>query len=192
MALLDLKTRQTYLKELGFYSGRVDGIEGDKTKEAYTKLQNKYFTRKKDRDGLYGTNTDILLRNAYKCEQLEHFKITEFKCKCGGKYCTGYPAELDSDLLNDLEKVRAAYRQPITIKSGLRCETWNSKQGGVAGSRHKLGRASDVYISGITTNDNGRKKLINYWYTLNNARYAYGNINGSNPNMGNSLHVDVK
>lgn len=191
--LLDIRTRQSYLKALGFYGGRIDGKEGAKTKAAYLALQKKYFSRLKDRDGLYGNNTDILLRNAYKCSKLEHFKLTEFKCHCGGKYCTGYPAELDDDLLNNLEKVRAAYREPIKIKSGIRCAEWNKRQtGSSTNSRHKLGKAADLYISGITTNDNGRKKLIIYWYTLKNARYAYGNIGGSHPNMGASVHVDVK
>lgn len=193
MALLSTATRQKYLKELGFYTGNVDGIAGAKTKAAYLALQKKYFTRQKDIDGLYGKNTDILLRNAYKCSKLDHFKLTEFKCKCGGKFCTGFPTELDSDLLNNLEKVRAMYRTPVTIKSGMRCVEWNRRQAGSSStSRHMSGKAADVYISGITTNDSGRKKLINYWYTLKEARYAYGNVAGSHPTMGSSVHADVK
>ena len=66
--LLTIKKRQTYLKDLGFYDGLIDGKEGKKTKKAYQDLQNKYFTKKlrpKDRNGIYGKDTDLLLRNAH-------------------------------------------------------------------------------------------------------------------------------
>lgn len=192
MAILSVKTRQTYMKALGFYTGSVDGVEGPKTKAAYLALQKKYFERDKDIDGLYGKNTDILLRSAYNMKDAKNFKLSEFRCKCGGKYCTGFPAEIDKDLIDNLQKLRDTYRQSIKIQSGLRCTTWNSLQGGAAGSRHKSGKAADIYMSGITTSVSGRKKIIKAWYSLPNSRYSYANINGAYPNMGSSVHVDVR
>ena len=62
--MLNVKTRQTYLKSLGFYKGVIDGIEGVLTKQAYKNLQKTYFVRKSDIDGIYGNNTDKLLQNA--------------------------------------------------------------------------------------------------------------------------------
>ena len=63
--MLSIKDRQIYLKTLGYYQGAIDEIEGPMTKSAYRTLQNKYFTRSCDKDGVYGKNTDILLQNAY-------------------------------------------------------------------------------------------------------------------------------
>ena len=46
--MLTIKERQEYLYFLGYYKGKIDGIEGKLTKQAYLKLQNDYFFRKKD------------------------------------------------------------------------------------------------------------------------------------------------
>lgn len=192
MALLDIKTRQKYLKALGYYDGALDGIVGAKTNAAYLALQEEHFTRQKDIDGLYGKNTDILLRSAYNLKDAKHFKLSEFKCKCGGKYCTGYPTELSKALIDNLEKIREEFGKPVQIKSGMRCEKWNSLQAGSAkSSRHLTGRAADIQISGVSTTQAGRRQIMSAWRSLPNQRYTYANINGSHPNMGNSVHVDV-
>lgn len=132
--LLTKKKRQEYLKYLGYDLGNtgknkdgIDGKIGTKTIKAYTDLQNKFFIRKQDKDAKYGTNTDILLRNAYKVKKYcKNFTLEEFKCKCGGKYCTGYPAELDADLLIYVQDVRDD-NGTTKIESGLRCTTHNKK-----------------------------------------------------------------
>ena len=41
--MLSVKTRQKYLKNLGFYKGKIDGIEGSITKKAYRNIQKKIF-----------------------------------------------------------------------------------------------------------------------------------------------------
>lgn len=193
MALLTIQERQAYLKALGLYIGKVDGVEGDKTKSAYVALQKRYFTRQKDLDGKYGINTDILLRAVYNCAGAKHFKITEFRCKCNARYCTGYPAEVSRDLIDNLERIRSKYGAPVKITSGLRCKTWNAKQSGSSSaSRHMSGKAADFQIAGITTTEKTRKAVIAYCKTLPNHRYTYGNINGSHPNMSSSVHTDVK
>lgn len=189
--MLSVKNRQSYLKELGFYEGMVDGIAGDKTKKAYAALQDKYFTRKDDKDGKYGKNTDKLLQNAYRVSlYCENFRLEEFKCQCGGKYCTGYPAILDNQLLANLQRVRDQLGSTV-ISSGLRCSKHNSKVGGSWTSRHKSGKAVDV-IGAYTKTESGRKSVMQFWKSLHKNRYTYCNIGGSNPNMGNAVHVDVK
>lgn len=200
--LLSVKTRQTYLKELGFYKGNIDGIVGNQTKQAYKDLQNKYFTRAKDKDGIYGTNTDILLRSAYNCKDLKHFKLTEFKCGCGTKYCTGYPVELQKDLVTYLDSMRSHFGKATTITSGLRCATHNKKVGGTSGSRHAKGKAADIYMASISTTKDGRKSIVNYWIdNYTNVRYAYCNgyartktstTYPSSSTMGNATHIDIK
>ena len=200
--LLTVKKRQTYLKELGYYKGSIDGKVGAKTKKAYKDLQNDYFTRKKDKDGKYGKNTDILLRSAYNCKDLKHFKLEEFKCQCKGKYCTGYPVELQKSLVVNLDDTREKSGKSCTIVSGLRCSKHNKSVGGSSGSRHKKGKAADIYISGKSNTSNGRKNIVNHWIeTYKESRYAYCNGYARTKSkttyptvstMGTSTHVDVK
>lgn len=199
--LLSIKKRQTYLKELGYYKGEIDGKAGKLTKKAYADLQNDYFTRKKDRDGLYGKNTDILLRSVYNCRDLKYFKVTEFKCQCKG-LCTGYPAEVNRDLVINLDAMRKHYEKSTKIISGLRCSKHNKNVGGSNGSRHKTGKAVDIYIAGTSSGIAGRKGIVDYWITTyKTSRYAYCNgyartkTKTTYPkvsSMGSSTHVDVK
>lgn len=191
MSYLTIKERQQYMKELGFYEGKVDGLEGIKTLKAYANLQVRYFARPDDVDGKYGKNTDNLLRSAYVCKDLKYFELPEFKCKCGGKYCTGYPAALNKDLLTNLDKLRKILGSSLTITSGLRCEQWNKQQKGATGSRHKLGKAADV--SGTETNTKSKRKHVKkIWMSQKNARYTYCQEDSTKYKMGNSVHVDVK
>lgn len=190
--LLTVKTRQKYLKALGLYDGTIDGSEGKMTKAAYKALQNKYFTKEKDKDGLYGKNTDILLRNAYKVETYtRNFDLPEFRCDCGGKYCTGYPVELSTQLLKNVQAIRTKFG-PTTITSGMRCQKYNdSIPGSIKTSKHIKGKAVD--FAGSKTNTlSDRKTVMAYWMKLTGASYTYCNVNGSHPNMGNAVHVDVK
>lgn len=206
MELLNIKTRQLYLKELGFYKGEIDGIEGKLTKQSYLKLQLKYFNkatrRKDDCDGLYGPDTDILLRNAYAFKRLgiKHFKLTEFKCKCK-KYCTGYPVVLDDNLLIGLDKTREHFGK-MAGTSGMRCKTHNENiKGSSKTSRHLLGKAFDCKVSGYTSLSK-RREVIDYWIeNVKSSRYAYCDDYSRNqtskgyksyPNMGKSIHLDVK
>lgn len=204
MALLNIKTRQTYLKELGYYSGKVDGLEGPKTKDAYLKLQKKYFTKKarKDVDGKYGNNTDILLRNAYKCRNLKYYKLEDLRCKCSS-YCTGYPGVLNTDFLNGIDKIRGYFGKPFYEESVMRCEKHNnSLPNSATYSRHTYGyKAGDFKVTGMTSLSD-RKKIINYWIkNIKNARYGYTNGYYNNQgktgkvtskDMATSVHLDIK
>ena len=199
--MLSIKERQERLKYLGFYNGKIDKIEGKKTKEAYKKLQKKYFTNK-DIDGLYGQNTETLLINAYRVKKwTKDFKLEEFRCGCGAKYCTGYHKCLDTSLLKYIQKLRNKYGA-LTITSALRCTTYNSKIGGIRGSKHTQGKAIDWYTSYTTKSLARRKKAIN-WYANNCSNMFYSYCNGyarwkfrkeypSVPTMASSIHIDVK
>lgn len=173
--MLSIRTRQTYLSNLGFYKGKINGIEDAATRKAYLALQQKYFTRKADQDGIYGPNTDIVLLNAMRVKRrTSNFSLEEFKCECGGKYCTGYPAYLNISLLENIQKVRDKYKKPVTITSGLRCKGYNNSLGGSSSnSRHMLGKALDFYIPGKTTTESGRLTVMKYWMTLDNANFTY-------------------
>lgn len=199
--MLSIKERQSYLKELNYYTGKIDGIEGPLTKQAYRKLQKDYFTRKKDIDGIYGNDTDILLKNVYNCKDLKYFKVKEFRCNCKAKYCTGYPATLDIHLLNNLDETREHFGRSMTITSGLRCEKYNNTlKGSSKTSRHLKGKAIDSVVSGYKTLEK-RKIVIDYWIkTFKESRYGYcngyektknssGSVNASN--MGKAIHLDI-
>lgn len=191
MALLTVEQRKTYFKELGL---------GEYNKTNILKFQKMYMKREKDYDGLYGANTDALLRSAYNVKKYtKNFKLEEFACGCGGKYCTGYPVELSANLLKHLQTIRTHYGKSMKITSGLRCTGHNKQLSGSAStSRHLSGKASDFKISGVTDTLAHRKTAIAYIRTLPNHRYTYGNgynsnsVNVNAPNMGTALHTDVK
>ena len=159
--MLSVKTRQKYLANLGFYKGKIDGIEGKLTKEAYLKLQKKYFP-KSEQDGRYGNNTEILLRNAERIRiYCKNFKLEELACECGGKYCTKFPSLISIRLLKNLQKTRNKLGVPMTITSGLRCQRWNTICSGATFSRHMTGKAID-FVSDKTKTFTQRKKLIDW------------------------------
>lgn len=197
-----IKNRQKYLTKLGYYKGKIDGVEGTQTKKAYKQLQTKYFTRAKDIDGVYGVNTERLLINAYRVKvYTKNFKLEEFKCGCSGKYCTGYPAQLNINFLKNMQKLRNKYGS-LTVTSGLRCVTYNSNIGGIRGSKHTQGKAADWYTPYTYKAFTNRKAAID-WYIkyCSSVNYAYCDGYGrtkwrkeypSVSSMYKSIHVDVK
>lgn len=124
------------------------------------------MARKSDVDGKYGNNTDILLRNLYNFKLsgiVKHFKINEFKCGCGGRYCSGYPAVVSQAQLKMMEAIRTHYGKPITVTCGLRCKKYNESLGGsIINSSHLFGYATDYYQAGVTDTLANRKKSITW------------------------------
>ena len=177
--MLSKAERKTYFSYLGL---------GEYSEENILKVQKKYFVRKADKDGKYGPDTDKLVVNLYRVKKYApHFSITEFRCHCGGKYCTGYPAYLSVSLLKCLECVRLKFGV-TTITSGMRCKEWNRRQtGSASNSRHISGKAADIAGSFTKTNAQ-RNKLKSYWYSLSGAGYCYHGTS----NMGTAVHCDVK
>lgn len=177
--MLSKKKRKEYFAYLGL--GEYNGVN-------ILKVQKMHFARKSDQDGKYGPNTDKLIVNLYRVKKYApHFVITEFRCHCNGKYCTGYPEFLSVKLLQNLEKVRVKFG--ITnVTSGMRCRTWNAMQtGSASNSRHTQGKAAD--IAGAFTKTNAqRNKVKSYWYSLTGAGYCYHGTS----NMGTAVHCDVK
>lgn len=187
--MLKISTRQKYLRYLGFYKGKITGVEDAETKSAYKKLQQRYFIRSSDIDGLYGPNTDKLLVNARRVQfRAKNFKLEEFKCECGGKYCTGYPVYISRTLLINIQKLRNKYKSPMMITSGIRCQKLNdSLVGSIPTSKHTKGKAIDFYGS-MTNTRAKRQDVIKQWGKYSGSSYAYSDT----PNMGTSVHVDVK
>ena len=191
---MTIKQRQNLLAYLGYYVGTVDGIWGTLSETACAAFQK---DRELAADGCGNSETDKALKQAvandlFKSEPVEetetggfwdnirYWKREEFRCKCGGKYCNGFPAEPDQTLVELVNSLRANAGKPGHASSGLRCKTWNSIQGGVANSRHMTGKALDFYIEGLSG-----AQLLARAQADKRTRYAYI-IDGQ------WVHVDVK
>lgn len=159
------KQMQHLLGYLGFYAGIPDGIWGRLSLEATKEFQARYGL---EADGVCGPMTQKMLIGAIAgtvvkverpaesesadtgktqtgtlWDEIKYFKKSEFACKCG-KYCDGYPAEIDMDMVKIADEIRARIGKPISINSGLRCKTHNANVGGVFNSQHLLGKAADL------------------------------------------------
>ena len=197
---MTIKQRQNLLSYLGYYVGDVDGIWGTLSKTATKAFQKDFGLTP---DGVCGDDTEKALKHtvcfgiAKKVEtkdvadnnvgditgtfwdEIEFFTREEFRCKCGGKYCNGFPEEPDQTLVELVDDLRADAGRPAHPSSGLRCETWNRIQGGVADSRHRKGKALDFYIEGLSGS-----QLLSRAQADSRTRYAYI-IDGQ------WVHVDV-
>lgn len=200
MALLSIETRKKYFRALGL---------GEYNKKNIGKLQRRYF-RKKDVDEEYGPDTDILLRHVYNVlvwlpnenGGKANFRPEEFKCECGGKYCTGYPSYMKRVELANLQSIRNHYKRPMTVTCGLRCKDYNKKlKGSIESSLHLVGRACDFNMGGVTESLAQRKAAIKWIRKLPNHHYTYGHgynskgVSVSAPYMGYgegaAIHTDT-
>ena len=179
---MTIKQRQHLLAYLGYYVGNIDGSWGTFSKTACKAFQKDFGL---DPDGYGGTHTDKALTHAVcygmpakKQEatttsggfwaDIKHFDRKEFKCKCGGKYCNGYPAEPQEKLIRVADKVREHFGAVATVSSGVRCTQHNANVGGVSNSRHLTGKAMDFCISGKTA-----AQVLAYVQQQPDIRYAY-------------------
>lgn len=191
MALLTVAERKAIFKELGLTYNKAN-IQA---------LQRKYMWRSSDVDGIYGPNTDNMLRTVYNTmKYTKNFDPKEFRCECGGRYCCGFPSYMKPHELITIQAIRDHWGRPITVTCGMRDATYNRKlNGSVANSKHLTGSAIDFYQKGVTDTLANRKMAIKWMKrNLPYLNYAYGNgINSSGysvraPYMGNALHVDTK
>lgn len=77
-----------------------------------------------------------------KQHDTEHFKLSEFACKCGCSYNI-----IDQIVVDYCEAIRQQLKAPIMVTSGCRCKYWNNKVGGVSNSYHIHGFAADLSCS---------------------------------------------
>ena len=190
MAYLWLLTtsRKQIMKDAGLYKGSVDSLKDDAYLDGVEAVNKKYLP-KKYHNRVYYKETDIVLRNlrAFQEAGVKNFKLEEFKCGCGRKHCSGYPAVLSKHLLGDLQLMRNSIGA-MTISSGLRCQKYNdSLTGSVKNSQHLKGLAVDFYGVGTDTVET-RKAVKRIWLTLPYANYTYSDT----PNMVTAVHVQTK
>lgn len=194
------RQKQNLLAYLGYYVGNIDGIWGTLSKTACKSFQKDFFQMESMVDGICGPETEKALTHsvAYGMpakkvdksekeditgtfwDEIEYFTRDEFKCKCGGKYCNGYPSEPDERMVRIADQLRKNLGVPITIVSGLRCKTWNAIQGGESNSQHMYGEAADIYASGVP-----QSRVEAELDKIGGVRYHYA-IKGSS-----NVHFDV-
>lgn len=159
---MTIKQIQCLLTYLGYSPGTIDGANGPNTRDAVTAFQRAEGLAV---DGIPGANTQGTLLDAVAqgrfCapqeaqsepagktgtfwDDIEFFTREEFRCKCGGKYCNGFPAEMSEDTVRCADEIRRRAGVPLLVNSGLRCERWNAIQGGVKNSNHRTGHAVDL------------------------------------------------
>lgn len=118
----------------------------------------------------------------------EHFKVSEFKCKCGGNH----NIKIDTDLVELLEKLRTKLNAKSgNIYSGYRCPTHDKNVGGSGSGPHTEGYAVDIYFIG---QDGKRISSKTIALTLEDMGHKYGigyRCGGSADSTGN-IHIDVK
>lgn len=188
---MNIRQIQHLLAYLGYYDGTVDGIWGNRSAGAAKRFQRDFGGLTED--GIAGEKTQEALKKAVSngmpereppagesfWDSVRYWNREEFRCRCGGKYCDGFPAEPSETLVRLVEDLRSSAGSPAHASSGLRCRTWNAIQGGVANSRHLAGKALDFCIEGLSGS-----QLLALAQKDSRTRYAYI-IDGA------WVHVDV-
>ena len=178
------RQKQHLLGFLGLYNGAVDGVWGPKSREAALAFQRQWQIPEDDSFGLESQEKirQILASGSENdwWQTIRYFTREEFRCRCGGKYCDGFPAEPSRTLVELADQVRGHFKKPALPSSGLRCSRHNSACGGVANSRHLTGKALDFRVQGI-----GASEVLRFVQTIPQVRYAYA-IDG------NYVHMDIE
>ena len=192
---MTLKQKQALLAYLGYYNGPLDGLWGEKSQRATIDFQSAYMAQD-DVDGIFGTATEkrilevvasgekpAVAENATTApgwwKDIRYFTRAEFRCKCGGQFCDGYPAEMQEAVVKIADAARAHFGKPAHVVSGLRCKKWNAHEGGMANSQHMYGEAVDLRIDGVSA-----EELRQFVSTQPGHRYSYC-INSTN------VHFDI-
>lgn len=154
--------KQCLLRYLGYYTDDVDGIWGANSRSATKDFQ-------RDNGLAESGNFDTAAQNAALAhiaaktgfkkatssgtktgwwKDIKHFTRDEFKCKCGGAHCKGFPVEPQEKLIRVADAIRTNLGGAATVTSGVRCTRHNANVGGVSNSRHLSGKAMDFSIKG--------------------------------------------
>ena len=175
--MMTLEQQQCCLAVLGHYKLRrkdgtlaIDGVAGPATTTAIYNFQLAHRKRPDgsvlDTDGLFGPATERALRQVIGTQEEPQNKPVpsdppasggyrwvnpeDFRCRCGGKYCNGWPARPHEKTMDLLEQFGEHFGKRPVVHSGLRCKTWNRLQGGAPNSKHLYGMAVDFHIDGVS------------------------------------------
>lgn len=184
-----IKEIQSAISTYGSQKLTIDGLAGPKTVETTKKYQ---LIVGLVADGIAGqlTRAKIAGTEAQKPAEVKppsttgtklgkHFDRSEFACHCGGKYCNGFPKEMQPKLITVADRVRDHFGAPAQVSSGVRCTRHNAAVGGVSNSRHLDGKAIDFSIRGKSSS-----QVLAYVQQQPEIRYAY-------PIDSGYVHMDI-
>lgn len=165
------KQKQCLLTYLGYDTGGVDGIWGQKSQKATEAFQRAFGGISVD--GIAGEETEKAMRHAVAYgipekdttggadtgvddskessatgtfwDEIKYFTREEFRCHCKGKYCSGFQVEPEEKMVRTVDEIRRRLGIPVSIGSGVRCPKHNATVGGVSNSQHLLGKAADLH-----------------------------------------------
>jgi len=172
------KQKQCLLAYLGYYNGAVDGIWGQQSEAAA-----KAFLAGRDVADLEQRLKQAVVKETPEAgdfwKEITYFDREEFRCKCGGRYCNGFPEEMKKEAVLVADRARRHFGAPGYVVSGLRCSKHNVICGGVANSQHMYGEAVDLRIQGVSA-----QRLLEFIKAQPEVRYGYC-INETN------VHFDI-
>lgn len=182
---------QKKLNAMG-YELAQDGIFGKDTQTAMRDFQRSIRLKA---DGVFGAETEAainacLWRIAAGEPKTAHFSINMFVSPDDETAVRrGIPAIYWDNLLelmNRMEQVQAAVKQPLVIRSGYRSLAYNRQVGGSAGSQHLCGKAADIYVKDYVVSCCALARMI---YDDAGLRGLFGGMGlGSVKN----LHLDIR
>nr|DAI84758.1 MAG TPA: peptidase [Caudoviricetes sp.] len=158
---MTIKQIQCLLVYLGYDPGNIDGANGKNTIAAVRRFQADYGLTP---DGIAGAATQKMLIGAVAgtavkvkkpessgepktwtfWDDIKYFTREEFRCRCGGKYCNGFPAEPAEETVRMADEIRRRAGVPLNVNSGVRCKQHNADVDGVWNSLHLTGQAIDL------------------------------------------------
>ena len=109
-----------------------------------------------------------------------NFTRDEFACGCG----CGFD-DIDPLIVSTLQRLRDEVQRPVIVNSGCRCRSHNAAVKGSKSSQHLRGKAADIKIEGMTS-----QQIIDIIRRLYLDGEIYvGYVYAIN---GRSVHVDVR
>jgi uncharacterized protein YcbK (DUF882 family) len=78
----------------------------------------------------------------------KNFKLSEFVCPEGRN-----EVYVDMKLIAKLQQLRDLVGKPVIVLSGYRSPSYNGLIGGAKNSRHMMGDAADIKVSGLTPSE---------------------------------------
>ena len=105
----------------------------------------------------------------------DHLSQDEIDCKCLNEDCQH--TLIHMDLVQAFERLRDAYKQPIFVSSGYRCQRHNEAVGGTRGSKHKIGMALDLRPYNPMGLDRFRDLALGYFDMAIAYKFADANLN---------------
>lgn len=166
----------------------IDGDFGPGTENALKRFQSAYGLSP---DGVAGSKTYSVLNNLQASDgSTAHFNFSEFYCKDGNKFNYGKVSssrvkENVRRLMWKLEALRKkAGNRSVSITSGFRNISYNTRIGGASDSKHMYGIAADIQVSGLsvyqvnslakTCGFSGIKRYGTFNHVDSRIEYAYG------------------